>query len=200
MMLWKRCVVTSIFCHHGHWFCWVLDPQGVGSSSHFKMNICIIQKALMFFFVFCLNRASMVLQETESNNNGTAPHSSWRNYDDLNEYFWYLTHRSVFSSSLYSLSANWIKGAFLWLHSLHMSYCWEERHSAWFCCITCAKLSYCQSWLLWHVHDSIELNGKFLSINLLVHAIGFVTCVVQIMASVLQVFKPNSSWAGAEVI
>lgn len=26
--------------------------------------------------------------EADSNNNGTAPHSSWRNYDDLNEYFW----------------------------------------------------------------------------------------------------------------
>ncbi len=38
------------------------------------------------------------------------------------------------------------------------------------------------------MHDSIELNGRFLSINLLVDAIGFVTCVVQIMASVLQVF------------
>lgn len=63
----------------------------------------------MIFFIFCLNRASMVLQETESNNNGTAPYSSWRNYDDLNEYFWYLTHRSVFSSSLYSLSTNWSK-------------------------------------------------------------------------------------------
>jgi hypothetical protein len=27
-------------------------------------------------------------QETKKNRNGTAPHSAWRNYDDLNEYFW----------------------------------------------------------------------------------------------------------------
>ncbi|GLT27281.1 hypothetical protein SLA2020_022910 [Shorea laevis] len=26
--------------------------------------------------------------EVESSENGTAPHSAWRNYDDLNEYFW----------------------------------------------------------------------------------------------------------------
>jgi hypothetical protein len=44
----------------------------------------------------------------------------------------------------------------------------------------------CQSWLLWRVHDLVELNGQFLSINLLVDAIGFVTCVVQIMASVMR--------------
>ncbi|KAA8524390.1 hypothetical protein F0562_010819 [Nyssa sinensis] len=26
--------------------------------------------------------------ETENSKNGTAPHSAWRNYDDINEYFW----------------------------------------------------------------------------------------------------------------
>ncbi|PQM34138.1 callose synthase 11 isoform X2 [Prunus yedoensis var. nudiflora] len=26
--------------------------------------------------------------EVESSRNGTAPHSAWRNYDDINEYFW----------------------------------------------------------------------------------------------------------------
>ncbi|KAJ7537160.1 hypothetical protein O6H91_12G100700 [Diphasiastrum complanatum] len=30
----------------------------------------------------------IIRKEAESNRNGTAPHSSWRNYDDLNEYFW----------------------------------------------------------------------------------------------------------------
>ncbi|KAJ7537052.1 hypothetical protein O6H91_12G095000 [Diphasiastrum complanatum] len=30
----------------------------------------------------------IIRKEAESNKNGTAPHSSWRNYDDLNEYFW----------------------------------------------------------------------------------------------------------------
>lgn len=29
-----------------------------------------------------------VKAEVESSKNGTAPHSAWRNYDDLNEYFW----------------------------------------------------------------------------------------------------------------
>jgi len=26
--------------------------------------------------------------EVENSRNGTAPHSAWRNYDDINEYFW----------------------------------------------------------------------------------------------------------------
>jgi len=32
--------------------------------------------------------ASLV-QEAQVNRTGDAPHSSWRNYDDINEYFWY---------------------------------------------------------------------------------------------------------------
>ncbi|KAH9558677.1 hypothetical protein CY35_06G019800 [Sphagnum magellanicum] len=31
---------------------------------------------------------NVIAQETVKNRNGTAPHSVWRNYDDLNEYFW----------------------------------------------------------------------------------------------------------------
>lgn len=31
---------------------------------------------------------SICLQEAEKNKNGTADHSMWRNYDDLNEFFW----------------------------------------------------------------------------------------------------------------
>lgn len=27
-------------------------------------------------------------QEAANNDNGKAPHSAWRNYDDFNEYFW----------------------------------------------------------------------------------------------------------------
>ncbi|GAB2285368.1 Callose synthase 12 [Dionaea muscipula] len=29
-----------------------------------------------------------ISKEVESSRNGTAPHSAWRNYDDINEYFW----------------------------------------------------------------------------------------------------------------
>ncbi|KAI3414751.1 uncharacterized protein J3R85_015925 [Psidium guajava] len=32
----------------------------------------------------------VVAAEAENNDNGRAPHSSWRNYDDFNEYFWSL--------------------------------------------------------------------------------------------------------------
>ncbi|KAL6992579.1 Callose synthase 11 [Sarracenia purpurea var. burkii] len=30
----------------------------------------------------------IIKSEVESSRNGTAPHSAWRNYDDINEYFW----------------------------------------------------------------------------------------------------------------
>ncbi|KAK9160555.1 hypothetical protein Syun_006896 [Stephania yunnanensis] len=30
----------------------------------------------------------LVKREVESSRNGTAPHLAWRNYDDINEYFW----------------------------------------------------------------------------------------------------------------
>ncbi|GMH12090.1 hypothetical protein Nepgr_013931 [Nepenthes gracilis] len=29
-----------------------------------------------------------ISKEVDNSNNGTAPHSAWRNYDDINEYFW----------------------------------------------------------------------------------------------------------------
>jgi len=29
-----------------------------------------------------------IRKEVENSKNGTAPHSAWRNYDDINEYFW----------------------------------------------------------------------------------------------------------------
>lgn len=35
----------------------------------------------------------VIRAEVESSRNGTAPHSAWRNYDDINEYFW---RRDVF--------------------------------------------------------------------------------------------------------
>lgn len=32
----------------------------------------------------------LICQEASKSKNGKAPHSAWCNYDDLNEYFWYL--------------------------------------------------------------------------------------------------------------
>lgn len=32
----------------------------------------------------------MCIQEADRNNNGKAAHSAWRNYDDFNEYFWFV--------------------------------------------------------------------------------------------------------------
>jgi callose synthase len=38
--------------------------------------------------ILLLNLLFNYPQETLKNRGGTAPHSAWRNYDDLNEYFW----------------------------------------------------------------------------------------------------------------
>ena len=32
----------------------------------------------------------VILQEAARNNNGKAAHSAWRNYDDFNEFFWFV--------------------------------------------------------------------------------------------------------------
>ncbi|RDX70037.1 Callose synthase 9, partial [Mucuna pruriens] len=37
-----------------------------------------------------LHRPPLITMEAANNDNGKAPHSSWRNYDDFNEYFWSL--------------------------------------------------------------------------------------------------------------
>ncbi|KAI9187505.1 hypothetical protein LWI28_028899 [Acer negundo] len=40
------------------------------------------------FECFLNNVVTPIYQEAEKNKSGTADHSTWRNYDDLNEYFW----------------------------------------------------------------------------------------------------------------
>lgn len=37
-------------------------------------------------------------KEVHNSKGGTTDHSAWRNYDDLNEYFWLVTFRLRFSS------------------------------------------------------------------------------------------------------
>jgi hypothetical protein len=32
----------------------------------------------------------MMFQEAKKSSNGKAPHTAWCNYDDLNEYFWFV--------------------------------------------------------------------------------------------------------------
>ena len=47
--------------------------------------------ATLFKLEICLSDTRVLLttfQEAEKSKNGTAPHSAWCNYDDLNEYFW----------------------------------------------------------------------------------------------------------------
>jgi len=43
--------------------------------------------SLIFYNVLCLN-FQLMQKEAARGKRGTVSHSMWRNYDDLNEYFW----------------------------------------------------------------------------------------------------------------
>ncbi|XP_028759782.1 callose synthase 9 [Neltuma alba] len=53
-------------------------------------NSCITQDGVSFLDQVILPLYGIVAAEAESNGNGKAPHSAWRNYDDFNEHFWSL--------------------------------------------------------------------------------------------------------------
>ncbi|KAF7837120.1 callose synthase 9 [Senna tora] len=52
-------------------------------------NSCISQDGVSFLDQVILPLYDVVAAEAANNDNGKASHSSWRNYDDFNEYFWY---------------------------------------------------------------------------------------------------------------
>ena len=56
------------------------------SFSHVNETLFLVKKI----------KIKKITQEAENNNNGRAPHSSWRNYDDFNEYFWLVAKFCMF--------------------------------------------------------------------------------------------------------
>ena len=61
----------------------------------------VLRKVAIMFLCCCsfhfgiymysgLNCLCLVKKEAKRNKGGKASHSAWRNYDDLNEYFWYV--------------------------------------------------------------------------------------------------------------
>lgn len=67
---------------------------GLGSM----LNCCcfkIATKAVFSFLTIWYYKQHILhIQEAERNNNGRAAHSAWRNYDDFNEYFWFVYSKS----------------------------------------------------------------------------------------------------------
>ncbi|KAG2675090.1 hypothetical protein I3760_13G168900 [Carya illinoinensis] len=53
-------------------------------------NSCNSESGVSFLDQVILPLYEVVAAEAANNENGRAPHSSWRNYDDFNEYFWSL--------------------------------------------------------------------------------------------------------------
>ncbi|KAF5447956.1 hypothetical protein F2P56_033466 [Juglans regia] len=53
-------------------------------------NSCSSESGVSFLDQVILPLYEVVAAEAANNDNGRAPHSSWRNYDDFNEYFWSL--------------------------------------------------------------------------------------------------------------
>lgn len=79
-----RCISTSV-----PW--WGVFPAGccdpyLSSHSEGNSQICAASSIVLLFIT--LSELSSLKKESSRNLNGTASHSSWRNYDDLNEYFW----------------------------------------------------------------------------------------------------------------
>ncbi|KAH7560447.1 hypothetical protein JRO89_XS10G0022600 [Xanthoceras sorbifolium] len=60
------------------------------NHQHVACNECAVADCRSF----CIDRETAIpcnwSLEAANNNNGRAPHSAWRNYDDFNEYFWSL--------------------------------------------------------------------------------------------------------------
>ncbi|XP_021897923.1 callose synthase 9-like [Carica papaya] len=53
-------------------------------------NSCISENGVSFLDQVIAPLYEVVAAEAGNNDNGRAPHSAWRNYDDFNEYFWSL--------------------------------------------------------------------------------------------------------------
>ncbi|GMP91998.1 hypothetical protein CsSME_00042420 [Camellia sinensis var. sinensis] len=53
-------------------------------------NSCKTENGVSFLDQIICPLYEVVAAEAANNDNGRAPHSSWRNYDDFNEYFWSL--------------------------------------------------------------------------------------------------------------
>ncbi|KAK1589242.1 hypothetical protein Q3G72_031874 [Acer saccharum] len=53
-------------------------------------NSCSSENGVSFLVQVITPLYEVVAAEAANNNNGRAPHSAWRNYDDFNEYFWSL--------------------------------------------------------------------------------------------------------------
>ncbi|GAU12085.1 hypothetical protein TSUD_00510 [Trifolium subterraneum] len=53
-------------------------------------NSCTSENGVSFLDHVIFPLYDVISAEATSNDNGKAPHSSWRNYDDFNEYFWSL--------------------------------------------------------------------------------------------------------------
>eukprot|EP01018_Ginkgo_biloba_P032191 Gb_22029 [translate_table: standard] len=49
---------------------------------------CIVENGVSFHQQIILPVYEIIAAEAGNNDNGKAPHSAWRNYDDFNEYFW----------------------------------------------------------------------------------------------------------------
>lgn len=64
--------------------CWVLDVNFLFLYS-IMISLFFKEKRLTYL----IDRLLIFdPKEAANNDNGRAPHSSWRNYDDFNEYFW----------------------------------------------------------------------------------------------------------------
>ena len=67
----------------------------LGGEYEYSFGISVFVSMLVYVFVMYLYvswdfQVLWGLQEGSQNKDGRARHSAWRNYDDLNEFFWWI--------------------------------------------------------------------------------------------------------------
>ncbi|XP_023739784.2 callose synthase 9 [Lactuca sativa] len=72
-----------IFHRMGDELCGLLSEQIAKPATS-----CVAENGVSFLEQVITPLYDVIAAEADNNENGKAPHSSWRNYDDFNEYFW----------------------------------------------------------------------------------------------------------------
>ena len=78
-------ILTAVWQSELGWF-------GLLMFWYYRLEMMLLfQSHLPFYWSFSNFYVFLyVAQEADRNNNGKAAHSAWRNYDDFNEYFWFV--------------------------------------------------------------------------------------------------------------
>ncbi|XP_073063640.1 callose synthase 9-like isoform X1 [Primulina eburnea] len=114
-------------------------------------NSCVSESGVSFINQVILPLYEVISAEASNNDNGRAPHSSWRNYDDFNEYFW--------SLHCFELGWPWRKGTTFFLHPTRSKSVLKSSGGK-----RCGKTSFVEHRTFLHLYHSFHRLWIFLLI------------------------------------